>query len=217
MIKRTTLENREAWLDARKHTIGGSDAAAIVGASPYKTNIALWEEKTGRQNCPDISDNEAVRYGVSAEDHLRALFALDFPELEVFYTANNFWTNSEYPFAHCSLDGWLTDQSGRFGILEIKTSTIQGAAMKAKWEKRIPENYYIQLLHYLLVTGADFAILKAKLIYRIEGEEPFAHIRHYRIEREEVKEDIAFLEEAEREFAEHLKNDTPPALTLPEI
>ena len=137
--------------------------------------------------------------------------------MKVFYQPNNFWTNTEYPFAHCSLDGWLEDERGRFGVLEIKTSTIQGAAMKAKWNQRIPENYYIQVLHYLLVTGAEFAILKAKLIYNIEHEEPFAMIRHYRIEREEVKDDLLFLEEAEREFAEHLKNDTPPALTLPEI
>ena len=216
MITHKTLNSREEWLEARKKSIGGSDAAAIVGASPYKTNIALWEEKTGRQDFPDISDKEAVRYGINAEEHLRALFALDFPEYEVFYQPNNFWTNTEYTFAHCSLDGWLTDHEGRFGVLEIKTSTIQGAAMKAKWNQRIPENYYIQLLHSLLVTGADFAILKAKLIYHVDGE-TFAQIRHYRIDREEVRADLDFLEEAEREFAEHLKNDTPPALTLPEI
>lgn len=216
MITHKTLNSREEWLEARKKSIGGSDAAAIVGASPYKTNIALWEEKTGRQDFPDISDKEAVRYGINAEEHLRALFALDFPEYDVFYQPNNFWTNTEYPFAHCSLDGWLTDHEGRFGVLEIKTSTIQGAAMKAKWNQRIPENYYIQLLHSLLVTGADFAILKAKLNYHVDGE-TFAQIRHYRIDREEVRADLDFLEEAEREFAEHLKNDTPPALTLPEI
>lgn len=217
MITHKQLKSREEWLEARRHSIGGSDAAAIVGASPYKTNIALWEEKTGRQDFPDISDKEAVRYGINAEEHLRALFALDFPEYEVFYQPNNFWTNTEYPFAHCSLDGWLTDHEGRFGVLEIKTSTIQGAAMKAKWKNKVPENYYVQLLWYLAVTGADFAILKAKLIYRMENEEPFAHIKHYRIEREEVKEDIAFLMEEAARFAEYIKNDTPPPLTLPDI
>ena len=78
-------------------------------------------------------------------------------------------------------------------------------------------NYYLQLLHYFLVVGAEFAVLKAKLRYILPNEEQFAQIRHYRIEREEVLEDLAILEAAEKEFAEHLKNDTPPALTLPEI
>lgn len=217
MITRKTLETREDWLKARSRSIGGSDAAAIVGASPYKTNIELWEEKTGRRSSPDISESPFVKYGTEAEEHLRALFALDFPGYKVSYEPNNIWLNTEYPFAHCSLDGWIEDEAGRFGVLEIKTSTIQGAAMKAKWENKVPENYYIQVLWYLAVTGADFAILKAKLIYRKENEEPFAYIKHYRIEREEVKEDIAFLMEEAASFAEHIKNDTAPPLALPEI
>ena len=34
---------------------------------------------------------------------------------------------------------------------------------REKWNDRIPDNYYIQCLHYLLATGWDFAILKAQL------------------------------------------------------
>lgn len=217
MITRKTLETREDWLKARSRSIGGSDAAAIVGASPYKTNIELWEEKTGRRSSPDISESPFVKYGTEAEEHLRALFALDFPGYKVSYEPNNIWLNTEYPFAHCSLDGWIEDEAGRFGVLEIKTTTIQSSAQKMNWQDKIPMNYYLQLLHYFLVVGAEFAVLKAKLRYILPNEEQFAQIRHYRIEREEVLEDLAILEAAEKEFAEHLKNDTPPALTLPEI
>ena len=39
--------NREEWLQARRRGIGGSDAAAVLGLSPWKSNVRLWEEKTG--------------------------------------------------------------------------------------------------------------------------------------------------------------------------
>lgn len=212
-----TFHTREAWLGARKSYIGGSDAACIVGANPWKSNLRLWEEKTGRAQPEDISDKPVVQYGIQAERHLRGLFRLDYPQLAVDYVENNFWTNDRVPFAHASLDGWLTDQEGRRGVLEIKTTTIQSAAQKAHWKDQVPQNYFIQLLHYLMVTEFDFAILKAQLKFEIEGTEPFAQVRHYRIERQDVAADIEFLQNSEKEFARQIENDIPPALLLPEI
>ena len=31
-----------AWLEFRTQGIGGSDAAAILGLNPYKTNVQVW-------------------------------------------------------------------------------------------------------------------------------------------------------------------------------
>lgn len=211
------LKSREEWLRIRTSYIGGSDAACIVGENPWKTNVELWEEKTGRRKAEDISNKPAVMYGTKAEEHLRELFKLDYPQLKVDYVENNIWTNEEKPWAHASLDGWLTDEAGRFGVLEIKTTTIQNASQKAKWQEGIPQNYYCQVLHYLMVTGADFAILKAKIRWDIPDAEPFANIKHYRIERAEVEEDLEFLENSEKEFSRLIKEDRPPALILPEI
>ena len=211
------LKSREEWLRIRTSYIGGSDAACIVGENPWKTNVELWEEKTGRRKAEDISDKPAVKYGSRAEEHLRELFKLDFPQMAVDYVDNNIWTNDEKPWAHASLDGWLTNEAGRFGVLEIKTTTIQNASQKAKWQEGIPQNYYCQVLHYLMVTGADFAILKAKIRWELPDAEPFAHIKHYRIERAEVEEDLEFLENSEKEFSRLIKEDRPPALILPEI
>lgn len=217
MVTHKALKTREEWLQARGNTIGGSDAACIIGANPWRTNRELWEILKGRRTPQDISNNPAVKYGTDAEEHLRALFALDYPDTLVEYEENNIWENDEFPFAHASLDGWLTDADGRHGILEIKTSTINGAAQKAKWDGTIPMNYYTQILHYLLITEADFAILKAKLKFEIPTKEPLAIIRHYRIERAEVSDDLEFLAQEERRFAEILQGDTPPDLILPDI
>jgi putative phage-type endonuclease len=207
--------SREEWLQARKNYIGGSDAAAILGLNPWKTNVDLWEEKTGRKEAADISDNEAVKFGSQSEPYLRELFKLDNPDLDVRYMENNMFLNDTYPWAHASLDGWLKDKEGRAGILEIKTTTIQNYASVKKWENKIPDNYYCQILHYFLVTGFDFAILKARL--KFDFENPYCQIRHYRIERQECENDIILLMDAERRFAENIKNDIRPSLLLPEI
>ena len=38
----------EDWLAVRRQGIGSSDAAAAVGLTPYKSQLELWLEKTGR-------------------------------------------------------------------------------------------------------------------------------------------------------------------------
>ena len=70
----------EEWLRERMNGIGASEAAAIIGMSPYMTNEMLWEIKTGRRKAEDISGKSYVDYGTRAEQYLRALFALDYPE-----------------------------------------------------------------------------------------------------------------------------------------
>ena len=215
MIEMKILKDRNEWLSNRSR-IGGSDAAAIVGMNPYMSNIELWRIKTGQAEQEDISDKTFVKYGTQAEMHLRGLFRLDFPEYNVEYTENNMWLNDKYPFAHASLDGWLTDKDGRKGILEIKTTNILQSMQKEKWDKRIPDNYYIQLLHYFMVTEFDFAVLVAQLKSEFNGE-IYKQTKHYHIERSEVESDIEYLQDSERKFWECVQQMKQPALILPEI
>ena len=161
-IKRIQFDSFDSWLNAR-HGIGGSDASAVLGLNPYKTNIELYLEKTGQRMAPDISDKDYVKYGHDAEPLLRSLFALDHPEYKVEYFGDNMIRNEKHPWAHASLDGELTDQDGRKGILEIKTTNILQSMQREKWRDQIPDNYYIQVLHYLLVTEYEFVGLRAQL------------------------------------------------------
>lgn len=157
------LKNREEWLEKRKNYIGGSDASAVIGMNPYKSNIELWEEKTGLVVPEDISDKPYVKFGHDAEPLMRELFKLDFPEYEVFYEENNLYLNDKYPWGHYSADGWLKDEKGRFGLYEGKTTNILQSMQKEKWRDKLPENYYVQLIHGFLITEAEFAILKGKI------------------------------------------------------
>jgi len=215
MVRMEKLSSHEEWLKSRGK-IGGSDSSSIVGMNPYMTNVGLWEIKTGLAVQEDISDKPYVKYGTEAEAHLRELFKLDFPEYKVEYIENNIWHNDKFPFAHASLDGWLTDSEGRKGILEIKTSNIVQSMQKEKWKDKIPDNYYIQVLHYLMVTEFDFVVLKAQLKSEFKGE-VYIQTKHYKIERSEVEEDIEFLKKDERKFWKAVQDKKKPDLVLPNI
>lgn len=209
----------EEWLRAREKGIGASDAAAAVGMSPFKSNLELWEEKTGRRKAKDISDNPRVKYGKEAEKYLRELFKLDFPEYLVDYDEFGMISNDpEFPFAFATLDGDLTEHiTARKGILEIKTCEIMRSSQWAEWNDQIPQHYYTQVLHQLLSTGYSFTILKAQLKYTDRNGNKQAAIRHYRIERADCLDDIKWLAEREKEFWNCVESGKPPAQILPEI
>ncbi|MBO5971334.1 MAG: YqaJ viral recombinase family protein [Clostridia bacterium] len=214
MVRMEKLKSRKEWMGRRGSYIGGSEAAAVVGNNPYMSNIDLWRIKTGRQKAEDISDKDYVKYGTKAEKYLRELFALDYPQYEVGYTANNIWFNDKYPYAHASLDGWLTEkETGRRGIFECKTTNILQSIQKEKWNHRIPDNYYCQIIHYLAVTEFDFAILKAQLKYEYDGD-IFLNTKHYIIERADVEDDITYLMQREETFHQYIIEDREPPMIL---
>lgn len=210
--------NRAQWLEERKKGIGGSDASSILGLNPYKTNIELWEEKTGRREPEDISGKEQVKYGIEAEKHLRELFKLDYPQYEVRYKEFEIYRNKEYPFISATLDGYLLAFGpAKEGILEIKTTEIMQGSQWQQWKDRIPDTYYIQCLHQLLATGYDFVILKAQIKSNYGGSLRL-ETKHYHIERSEVEPDLEHLQAKEIEFwNEYVIKDIKPGLILPKI
>lgn len=215
-VKMTVLKDREAWLKNRTRGIGGSDISAVVGLNPYKSNVDLWMEKTGQTTPEDISENNYVKYGTEAEHHLRELFKLDFPQYSVDYVENNSFTNSKYPWAVASLDGWLIDEGGRRGVWECKTTNILQSTQKENWNQKIPMNYYCQCIFYMEVYEADFCVLKAQL-KTLFGGVPYLQTKHYFIERSEVQDDIDYLMQKGSEFWESVQSGQCPALVLPAI
>lgn len=209
---------RKEWLKSRVTMIGGSDASAVVGMNPYKSNLDVWREKTGQAVAEDISDKPYVQYGIQAEQHLTALFALDYPQYQVAAnTEFKLYRHPEYPFVGGTLDGELLElKTGRRGVMEVKTTEILRSMQWEKWNDKIPDNYYIQVLHYLLVTGWDFAILKAQL-KTVYGDEVRLNTRHYHIERKDVQEDLDYLLEREIAFWRYVELGQTPPLVLPPV
>ena len=215
-VEMRELKTREDWLWNRRKGLGGSDIAAVIGCNPYMSNVDLWEFKTDRRKREDISDKTFVKYGNQAERHLRGLFRLDFPQYRVDYVENNSWINSKYPWAKASLDGWITDQDGRRGVLEIKTTEILQSMQKERWNKQVPMNYYCQVLFYMAVVEADFAIIKAQLKTVFDGI-PYLQTKHYPIERADVQDDIDYLMAKGAEFWKYVERDERPPLVLPNV
>lgn len=207
------------WLQERKYGLGASDAASILGISKWKSNLQLWEEKVGLREPEDISDKPFVQYGHAAEPHIRALFALDHPELKVTYESPyKIIRNDEYPFIFCTPDGELEEvDTGRHGGLEIKTTEIMKKSQWAEWEGRIPDNYYCQVCQQMLAAEWDFVWLKALIKWTTPSGEKRQTLREYNIEREEALEDIAAIKEADIKFWGQVETKQKPALILPAI
>lgn len=211
-LVRLTFQNREEWLAGRGRGIGGSEAAAAIGMSPWKTPLTLWKEKIGAAKAPDLSGNAAVEQGRRMEAPIRAFFMAQHPEYELYYGEYDILFQNDRPWLFATLDGELTERAaGRKGILEIKTSTIQKSADWEKWRDQVPPNYYCQCLHQMLAAGYDFAILYAAL-YDYRGNLTFPP--PYVFERTDREADLKWLLEKETSFWKSVETGTMPAQVL---
>ena len=174
--------DNEGWLDQRKKGVGGSDVAAIMGLSPWRTPADVWFEKTGRAEPQDLSDKPHVRRGVDLEGFVGAEFVKTHPSFNV-RRVNAICRSIERPWAQASLDYEVSERDGygrnRWGVLEIKT-----ARSDSGWKDGIPPYYLTQVMHYLSVTGRDYAWVAVQF----DGDNLWEY-REYRIERDEA--DIA--------------------------
>ena len=123
--------------------IGSSDIAAILGLDPYTTILSLWAEKTGQIQPKDLSDNEAVEWGMRLEKIVAKKFA-DKHKVKLIAYKKRF-VHPKYNFLTCELDTIIanTDES-----VEIKTCN----AWKFKdWEQpdEIPAQYICQVMFAL--------------------------------------------------------------------
>ena len=65
-----------AWLAWRRKGIGGSDAAAILGISPWRTARDLYDDKLGIASAQDDSGNwVALEMGHLLEDLVARIFS----------------------------------------------------------------------------------------------------------------------------------------------
>ena len=205
--KEISYKNEEEWHSIRQKHIGGSDVSVIMGYNEYKNLVTLWEEKTGRREQEDLSDNKAIQRGKLSENLLIEHFKINNPN----YTVDKLEKTLEslkFGFMSANLDGTLKNEQGEMGVLEIKTATCHSYQIyKEKWQNDIPIEYYLQIQHYLYVTGWKYAILYAdiKLAFANNKHE----IKQYFIERDE--EDIKEIIKKEIWFNSFILNDIEPS------
>jgi putative phage-type endonuclease len=196
--------DRDTWLAVRQTGIGSSDAAAAVGLNPYKSQLELWMEKTGRlmhaaqsdgaAEQPDDDDNSPLFWGTVLEPIVAEHYAkrTGFKVRRV----NAVLQHPTHAWMLANLDREVVG-SDEVQVLECKTAGINGAKL---WKNGVPEYVQLQVMHQLAVTGqqaADVAVL-------VGGHE----LRIFRLERDEAL--IERLIQLEAEFWRHVTEDTPP-------
>ena len=185
----------DEWLALRRTGIGGSDAGAIMGVSPYKGAFSVWADKQGK--LPPLEDNEAMRQGRDLEDYVARRFA-EASGLRVRHEYSML-RSVEHPCMLADIDRRII---GERAGLECKTS--RDITMARYRNGEYPMEYYCQCLHYLAVTGWDCWYL-AVLVYGTD-------LLIYKICRDEVMDDIEALIKAEEAFWDsYMVLDQPPA------
>ena len=149
----------------RAKGIGGSDAAAVLGLSRYKTPYQLYLEKTG-EAAPTL-DNQYMEWGRILEPVIRAKYQ------EVSghrVTEVRQMPHPSCPYVIGNLDGIVKGMAGGDGrVVEIKTAR-NANGWGEEGADEVPREYFIQAQHYMLVTGyevADIAVLIGGNDFRI--------------------------------------------------
>ena len=137
----------EDWLEYRKTGIGGSDASVVCGISRYKSPVELWMEKT--EQMPPQEVGEAAYWGNQLELLVREEFTkrTGIPVRKPSVILQS----QEYPFMLANLDGTCEHPVYGTCIFEAKTASAYKAG---EWEDSIPDEYMIQIQHYMAVTGS---------------------------------------------------------------
>ncbi len=190
--------SREDWLSVRKNGIGGSDAAAAVGLSPYMSPTELWMIKMGldaKLPKPDANDTtEPVYWGTLLEPIVAASYTKQTGNR--VRRVNAVLQHPQIPFMLANIDREVVGNRD-VQLLECKSAGEFGARL---WRDGVPEYVQLQVQHQLAVTGrqaADVAVLLC-------GQKLEVH----RVVRDDAL--IARLIELEAAFWRYVETDTPP-------
>ncbi|WP_440532367.1 YqaJ viral recombinase family protein [Variovorax sp. YR566] len=179
--------------------LGNLDAAAALGQDPFKSQVRLWMEKTGRRDLlhPVRLDHDSSAYWSRLLE----------PIVAAHYTLrtgrrvrriNATLQHPEHPWMSATVVREVV-ASSEVQLLECLSVGMQMAPL---WALGVPEYIRLRVLHQLAVTGAQ----AADVVVLLGGQE----LQVYRIERHEFE--IARLIRQERAFWRHVERDqAPPA------
>lgn len=143
-------QGSKEWLEWRKSLLTATDAAMLLGKSPYVTPYQGWQRKKGL--IPEQVSNPAMERGQRDEPIARDLFI---KEYGINMTPCCI-ESEEYNFIGASLDG--LSECGEY-ILEVKSQ---------KPVEKIPEMHMMQMQHQMIST--DKKVKKAFYVSHWNGE-----------------------------------------------
>lgn len=145
---------RPEWLEYRRKGLGGSDAAAVLGISPFRTARDLYYDKLGIVTADDQENWVQLEVGNLLEPLVARIFAKK-TGLKI-YQRKCMFQHPHYPWMLADLDYLVEMPDGKTVILEIKTTNYNA---KDKWWcegiEIVPPYYESQGRHYMAVMNLD--------------------------------------------------------------
>ncbi|WP_019652228.1 YqaJ viral recombinase family nuclease [Variovorax atrisoli] len=203
----------------RSKFLGGSDAAAVMGLSPWATPVELWNQKTGRapKEEPDVVRQRMLERGHKLEPFIRDMTITKLQDMGLqveLIAVNQRYTDAEHPFLACEIDFELR-LTGQVEIggemyelqrehINADAKSVSGFARK-KWgetdSEDVPIEYAAQFMHGLGVTGRRMCLVAAlrsfddvDIFWTLRDDETVAAMR----------------EKMVRFWVDHVLGDTPP-------
>tara|TARA_R100001530_G_scaffold55161_1_gene40550 strand:+ start:1547 stop:2497 length:951 start_codon:yes stop_codon:yes gene_type:complete len=146
----TNKMNHQKWLDLRRGYIGASDAGAVLGFNPYRSAVDVYLDKIGQSD--NLDDNLSMLIGREMEPTIKKLFE-DYENVKV-RNDNKIRIDDQYEFLGTNLDGVVV---GETVPVEYKTAAV--------WDE-IPDYYFCQIQHQMMVTGAEDCYLAVLVLGR---------------------------------------------------
>jgi putative phage-type endonuclease len=198
----------------RPQGIGGSDVAALLGLSPFKSPVQLWAEKVGHPGATPL-EGMHLRLGQHLEPFVAKEYEMATGLVAQIHQAPIFHREHRYFFAHVdrlvqsnpNTDHWVDGITRADTVLECKTASVFN---KGEWGEslsdQVPTHYLLQCAWYMALTHcmqADVAVLIGNQDFRI-----FRVHRNFELES-------AILAHAQRFWQECVLAGIPPAPMSP--
>ena len=169
VVADTADMTKDQWLETRHRGVGGSDAAAILGVSPWTSRYAVWSDKVAEKPI-QLAQTPAMAFGHRMEPVVADAYAESSGTNLVNDT--NLYAHPEHKFMLANLDRLILGSDGKpSSVLEIKTS-----ANPYSWDDGVPAYYVSQVQHYMAVTNLPTSVVAVLL----QGKE----MRDYEVPRD---------------------------------
>ncbi|MFI9237799.1 YqaJ viral recombinase family protein [Streptomyces sp. NPDC053079] len=187
------------WTAARSGlVVTATEAAVIVGLSPWRSPLSLWHDKAGTLPAEEAAPTAAMRWGTRLEPVIADAFAEAHPELHVHETGT--WASRARDWQRATPDRIITPaDGGPAALLEIKTSRY-GDGWGEVGTDQVPVTYRCQVVWQLDTLGLDVA----HVVVLVAGQD----YREYTITRDEGE--AVFLRDRAAAFLDSIRAGDPP-------
>jgi putative phage-type endonuclease len=198
-MQATAQIDRSKFHAERRGVIGGSDAPAVCGVSPYKGALDVYCAKLGLVP-PDEREEEFLELGEAMEPYVAARYTREFG-VPVTPGRGVLTVHPKWPWMAAHIDAWIEHPERGTGVLEIKSTGFDDE----EWESGPPLHITVQHQHQLEAAKASWGVVGV-----IFGA-PTWHLRFFEFERD--REFVGNLLDAEASFWRMVETKTPPPAT----